>query len=234
MAEKRNIQLFHCHSIISSRKYRPWFFKHIILPGRQFILHYHGGDIRKVPTKMRRWFETHAAAVCVSTPDLLEFDFYLDEEPILLDTMFDETLFRPADIPTNNNGLCILKAYQSADKTLDILTETGHGDVNWQFIRRKNYAAPIGIVPVLFNETSHDTMPHLLGRYEWYADISMDDDRVMDARSITGIEAANMGVKVVDVHGKVYGSEIAIPHRSGTVIPKYQKLYQEIVEQHGF
>ena len=149
--------------------------------------------------------------------------------------MFDDMLFdnKAIQIPGNNNGLYILKANQSAGKTLDVLKETGHGDVNGLFVCRKNYAAPIVDVPVSFQESDHCQIPSTLGKFEYYADIAMDYDRIMECRSITGTEAAHLGAKVVDVHGTVYGPEIAKPHLPETVIPKYLKMYDWIFGQGG-
>ena len=223
----RRAGIIHTHSIMSSKRHRPMIMRRM-LAGRTFILHYHGGDIRITPYAVRRWFERNAAAVLVSTPDLLEYECAV--RPVWLPTIVDPDLFADVRAARNGRGLCILKSNQTVSYTKKILNETGHGDIEWTFMRRPNNEPMPDDAATTRTYIPHFKMPLILSGYEYYADISAPDNTPADARSLTGIEAALVGCKVLDIHGNTYDRSIADMHLPGHVIPKLRDIYAGILE----
>lgn len=225
--EARRADIIHAHSIVSSKRYLPILRR--LLAGRAFIMHYHGSDVRMTSAKVRRWFEQNATAVLVSTPDMLSLHYAAP--PVLVNTMVNVKMFSHVKACQNGQGLCIMKAYQSVSETMERLRAAGYGDIDWTFVRRP----PVDLTQedrkhgVRLQGIPYASMPRHLAAHEWYADIAIEKGKLLDARSITGVEAALAGCKVVDGHGKVHGPEIAEPHLPTRVIEHLVSVYDGIM-----
>ena len=223
----QSADLIHRHGVVSDT-HRRWFFLRHILRNRPFILHYHGSDVRNNSFILRRPWEQRAQAVLVSTPDLLEQEYAV--EPTYLPTMVDTELFTKREVSSNNFGLCCLKATQTIPETLTILKDLGHDDIDWRFVRRtyhRPHPTDTGFAVKCLN-IPHATMPRWLSSYEWYADISMADGQLLDARSLTGLQAAAVGCKVLDAHGNVL-TDLPEQHRPANVRKQLLSIYHNIL-----
>lgn len=228
--QSRKADIIHAHGITTNSARRSWIMRRV-LAGKKFILHYHGSDMRTIDLEQRRWFEEHAVAVLCSTPDLLADEFGHAVKPTLIHTMVNPKPFEMVRAAKNNRGLCCLKQGQLVGDTLDFLADNGYRDVHWQFVRRTyEKPQPDDDHPRVHRENhNHMDMPWRLSQYEYFADVYQHDGTWLDTRSIAGIEAALAGCKVVDIHGKIHGREIASEHLPVNVIPKIQAIYDRIM-----
>ena len=193
-----------------------------------YIIHYHGSEVRATPPERRAEFESAAAAVLVSTPDLLEHEYAV--EPTLMNTMVDVEMFSPRKVPQNGRGLCMLKHLQPVDLTRKLLSDAGFGDVGWDLVRRSpNPEFPHDLADgVIHSGIPYVEMPDRLAKYEYYADISTSRGVLTDARSITGLQAASVGCKVIDIYGNVLKS-VPSEHRPENVRCKLDVLYRRML-----
>ena len=188
----------------------PWYLR------KKMIIHYHGLDIRTNTPKQRRKWEAAADTIIVSTPSLLEYEF--EKDPIYLPTLVDTELFsaRPPGDP--NRGLCFLKRHQDPGQTMDIIRELGYGDVSWDFIGRRS---PDG--------QTYAKMPDFLARYGWYADIAIIDGVPIDDRQMAGMEACNVGCKVITQNGELL-TKVPTQHTPEQVISKLISIYRTLLD----
>lgn len=195
-----------------------------------YIIHYHGDDVRSTSPERRAEFESGAATLLVSTPDLLEYEYAV--EPTLLNTMADVKMFTPRKVPQNGRGLCIPNPLQPADLTRKLINDAGFGDVEWDLVRRSpNPEFPNDLEDgVTHGSVLYDEMPARLAAYEYYADIRTRYDVLIDAKSITGLQAASVGCKVIDIHGNVLTS-VPAEHRPENVRRNLDIIYRRLLER---
>ena len=196
---------------------------------RPYVLNYHGSEVRNHLPERRAIYEKGASAILVSTPDLLQYKYA--QTPTHVPSMIDEDLFSRRLVPANGRGLCLLKPNQNFTDTIQILRDTGYGDIDWTFVRRH----PHPLHPhdlrdgVVHRVRPYVEMPDWMASYEYFADISMDGDIRMDARSATGLQAVSVGCKVIDLYGNLI-NKVPDAHRPENVCAKLYKVYRNIVE----
>ena len=222
----RTADLVHVNAIVHKRA------RHIAMRyafRRPYVLNYHGSEVRTFSPEQRARYEGKARAILVSTPDLLQYKY--TQTPTLVPTMVDTDLFSRRPVPANGRGLCLLKPDQSFVDTLQTLRDTGYGDITWTFVRRHPHPRhPDDLRDgVVHRVRPYVEMPDWVASYEYFADISMEGDTRMDARSISGLQAASVGCKVVDLHGNMI-NDVPAQHRPENVCAKLYKVYRGVIE----
>ena len=68
-----------------------------------------------------------------------------------------------------------------------------------------------------------------LSRYEYYIDVKKRKGKVLEAMSLTGLEALYMGVKVIRWDGKrLY--KIPVKHKSERVCKQLNRIYEDLMK----
>jgi len=179
-----------------------------ILLGKKIIMHYHGTKVRG------RWHEKKYVGwlvdkFLVSTSDLLE------GSPMgtsWVPNVIDEELFDPANHKMKTN-----KAFH-----VDLFAE----DV------AKLYADQYGLELVVRYNRNDNALPqvefgNLLGSFAYYVDVKRDyikHEKILEAMSLTGLEALYSGSVVIDWKGELV-SKFPDEHLSENVIPKLYRHY---------
>jgi hypothetical protein len=171
--EAEKYDIIHFHSIDKWIKY----FKLLYL-GKQIILHYHGSDIRdKWLERERHW--KHADKLLVSTPDLLiDAPAHAEYVPNMI-----------------NHHLCNKYKDNEKIKGSAFSFHYGANDLVLKYNMMRKHRLNIMNDPR--NPTPHDDFLKLLSRYEYYYDIKRSNEQVLQAFSVTALEALYMGVKVI-------------------------------------
>lgn len=209
----RNFDFIHVHSGIQWLKYY-----RMLNPGKKIIIHLHGTKIRG------RWDQEpdlrYADQIIVSTPDLLEGS---PEGTQYLPNPVDEEL--------------IFKINE-----LKIIKEEGWAfHVNRYAIdKAKEYADLHGLKLNLFNRNGPQTYYHEdflahLNEFEFYIDVKRDfpghiaEAKILQAHSMTGLEALALGCKVINWEGKIRKG-MPQEHRSFNIVSKLHGIYQGLFE----
>jgi len=199
----RKLDIIHVHSGI---QWLPYY--RMLNPGKKLIIHLHGTKIRG------RWDQEPkvglADGILVSTPDLLE-----DAPPgtMHLPNPVDEELI--ASIRKKVKGSLM---FQGAFHVNRYAPEIA-----------KEYAEANGLDLDIFSRDKtpllHPEFLELVARHEYYIDVKRDfpghlhESRVLEALSMTGIEALALGCKVIDWKGDI--REGLPQEHSGREIVKY-------------
>lgn len=150
---------------------------------KKLVIHYHGTDIRGLwENKKNRWI--YADKILVSTPDLLK-DSPTGTE--YLPTVINEKLcaFFKSNRKFNNSAF---HTYQEAtDKALEYAGK---------------YRLRLHIQNRSLDPLSHEVFLKRLSRYEYYIDVKKRNKKILEAMSLTGLEALYMGVKLVRWDGE--------------------------------
>lgn len=204
----RNYDIIHLHSGIQWLPvYRRAF------PEKKIVLHLHGTKIRG------KWDEvdlSNADMVLVSTRDLLE------GSP-------DGTRWLPNPVDED----LIFKVLNETVET-PMKGHAFHVD-RWAFKEALEYANQNDVELVTFNR-DYQSLPHsdflrLVSLYEYYIDVKRgfpghekEEGKILEAMSLTGLEALALGCKVIDWKGEVHEGLPDI-HRSEKVAQLLHEFY---------
>jgi len=186
------------------------------------ILHYHGLDIRgRWQRRKRLW--ASADRVLVSTPDLLEG---APEGVMYVPNPVDTELFKPLTPPEERlpKGLLIIKMARRHQfrhiKPIADRIASRYGiryDVHFSDLKPIRYL----------------DMPKVLNRYQYFLDIPhgfTEKDRVvLNALSLTGLQALACGCKVLTLNGCL--DRLPRQHMPDTVARKLLKLYDTVINR---
>ena len=210
----RHFDVIHNHGLDGLT---PWL--RLLYPKKKIILHYHGTRIRgKWDQKKKLW--RHADRIIVSTPDLLDGApvgvLYV---PNLMDwdtiDRLKERHGKGIGMAAENSALTVSR--WADDEAQAIADAHGLRLVFWDRER-----APL----------DHKQFLDYVSRFSAYIDIKRDfltgpgTDQILEAHSLTGLEAMGLGLTVLNWRGEE--SEIDISnHRPENVIPILWELYNE-------
>ena len=174
----------------------------IAYPGKRVILHYHGSDIRDA-WHARRKYWSRADAILVSTPDLLSG---APEVATWLPNPVDTEHFKPLEEVTRakDEVLYFRLPYEDLDRALERVRK-------------------LGLKPVVSDRNvEYSALPHLLNRYEYFA-----DRYSIPSLSKTALEALACGLKVVRWDGRIIEG-LPREHEPDNVFAKYLQLLSEL------
>jgi len=181
-----------------------------IYPHKQVLLHYHGTRIRG-NWKERRKYWSAADAILISTPDLFE------GAP-------EDTIYLPNPVNTKrfNENISLVKHPKKG-----FHVEYGALEV------AREYARQNGLSLCLFerNKTPlpQEIFAQELSKYEYYIDVKRGlKGNILEALSLTGLEALACGCKVIDWKGD---TRVGLPyeHRPEYAAKYLFKIYEEIL-----
>ena len=165
--------VIHFHSID-----RWLFIYRLLFPRKKVIIHYHGSDIRNKWRKNKKnWI--WANDIIISTPDLAD-----DETPL------GKINYIPNMV---NHRLCKIFYYNDKIKGSAFHINIGALDEALEIARKRRLR-----LNVLSGSMSHYVLLKNLSYYEYYIDIKRHDGEILEAYSLTGLEAFNMNVKVIN------------------------------------
>jgi len=178
------------------------------LPYKKLIIHYHGSDIRG-KWKDDRW--KYADKIIVSTPDLLEGS---PEGTEYLPNVIDEKLCALYKRREKEKDSCFHVYNEANDKAIDYFYRNG--------------------VRVIIHYPESNPLNHFdfldkLSSYEYYIDVKRREGKILEAMSLTGLEALFMGVKVIRWDGALI-SEFPFQHRSINVCSKLKGIYEDLMK----
>lgn len=177
---------------------------------KKIIIHYHGSDIRgRWKEKRDRW--QYADKIIVSTPDLLEGS---PEGVEYLPNVIDEKI-------------CSL--YKRRSKEVDSCFHVYHESSEIAVDYFSNYGVRLIIHHAKFEPLNHFDFLDRLSSYEYYIDVKKRNGKILEALSLTGLEALFMGVKVIKWDGSLI-SEFPDQHRSINVASKLKGIYEDLMK----
>jgi hypothetical protein len=230
MMYSRKFDIIHVHSGIQWLK---WY--RMLNPGKPIIIHLHGTKIRG------RWGEwpdlAHADRINVPTPDLLHGP---TEGTIYLPNPIEEEL--------------ILKV-KEAMKDIPRINKAFHVD-RYATDKAQEYADRYGLELVIFDR-DETPLPHAaflgmmaqyayfinverskflgaVAKHQVYVDVKRDypgtlyENKILEAWSLTGLEALGLGCKVIDWKGQM---NVGLPHehRSFNIASKLHEVYEGLI-----
>ena len=204
IAEARKYDIIHLHDAW-------WAIKpiKILYPSKKIILHYHGSFLRETPLSKRKNFEKKVNAILVSTPDLLDFEFF--KNPIYLPNPVDIELFSPRNIPKNNQGVSFLKKGMSHNQLADKLKKNGI-EIEFESISSEDRNVP------------YWEMPDFLAKYQFYLDIPIINEKIIPHSTLTGLQALSLGLTVIDYNFQPIET-LPEKNRPENVIQQLQEIY---------
>lgn len=177
---------------------------------KKIIIHYHGSDIRgRWSEKWDRW--KYADKIIVSTPDLLEGSPECAE---YLPNVIDEKI-------------CSL--YKERSKERLSCFHVYHEASELAFDYSRKYRGELTIHHANTEPLNHFDFLDRLSRYEYYVDVKKREGKILEAMSLTGLEALFMGVKVINWDGGLI-SEFPVQHRSINVASKLKRIYEDLMK----
>ncbi|HEV8405031.1 MAG TPA: hypothetical protein VGQ13_03900 [Nitrososphaera sp.] len=185
----------------------------LLYPRKIIIIHYHGTDIRhrwKDPEKLDVMKRVNG--VIVSTRDLLDG---APPNTVYLPNPVDTDLFYPRGNPAKGKALHF--SY-NADKQAAEVCEK----MNLELVIHDRSKNPV----------SHNMMPELLSKYEYYVDIKRKcpDDPILEQMSMTGLEALACGSKVVTWKGDII-TNLPEEHRPENAANSLWTIYKNLVDK---
>ena len=175
---------------------------------KKIIIHYHGSDIRgRWEEKKHRW--KYADKIIVSTPDLLEG---APDGVEYLPNVIDEKICRLYRRREKEKDSCFHVYHEASDIALDYFHRYGV-----QLIIHHEKTEPL----------NHFDFLERLSRYEYYIDVKKREGKILEAISLTGLEALFMGVKVIKWDGSLI-SDFPDQHRSINVASKLKGIYEDL------
>jgi len=177
---------------------------------KKIILHYHGTDIRgRWEEKKYRW--KYADKIIVATPDLLDG---APEGTEYLPNVIDEK---------------ICTVHMRREKEKDSCFHVYH-DANE---KARDYFQGKGVRVIIHyhktNPLNHSDFLEKLSSYEYYIDMKRKNGKILEAMSLTGLEALFMGVKVIRWDGALI-SDFPVQHRSINVASKLKGIYEDLMK----
>jgi len=177
---------------------------------KKIIIHYHGSDIRgRWEEKKKRW--KYADKIIVSTPDLLEGS---PEGTEYLPNVIDEKICALYKRREKEKDSCFHVYHEANDKAIDYFQ--------------------VGGVRVIVHYPETNPLNHFdfldkLSSYEYYIDVKRREGKLLEAMSLTGLEALFMGVKVIRGDGALI-SDFPVQHRSINVCEKLKGIYEGLMK----
>jgi len=177
---------------------------------KKTIIHYHGSDIRGRWTEKRdRW--KYADKIIVATPDLLEGS---PEGTEYLPNVIDEKI-------------CGL--YKKRKKETDSGFHVNHEASGIAVDYWGKYGGSLTIHNAKTEPLNHFDFLNKLSRYEYYIDVKQREGKILEAMSLTGLEALFMGVKVIKWDESLI-SKFPVHHRSFNVVSKLKGIYEDVLK----
>ena len=185
----RKLDIIHVHSGIKWLMYYRMFY-----PGKKLIIHLHGTKIRG------RWSQEPevflADGILVSTPDLLEG---APDGTMYLPNPVDEEMIARVNCELRLEGDALMAGAFHVDRFApDIAVEYAEAQGLELQIHDRS-VAPL----------QHYEFLKLLGKHEYYIDVKRDfpgyisESKVLEALSMTGLEALALGCLVIDWKGEI-------------------------------
>ena len=188
----------------------------LLYPKKKIIIHYHGTLIRSNKLGNFRFFlERFVNKILVATPDLLEYKYRTP--PLYVPDPIDVKLFHKRTIPQNQRAFTLLKFDQDERKLRRKLIDMGYGFHLEAQGRLRGYS----------NGIPYKDFDKKLAQYEYFIDIPMYDNKIIKANSCAGLQAMNMGLKVVCHDGTVKDSMPTV-HEPYSVVLLLDRIYREI------
>lgn len=182
----------------------------LLYRNKKIIIHYHGKNIRnRWEEKEHRWI--YADKIIVATPDLLEG---APKGTEYLPNIIDERLCELYKRNKKYNGSSF-HVYQEANYTA--LEYANKYNLRFSVHHPKRYPM------------NHSEFLKRLSMYEYYIDVKRREGNILEAMSLTGLEALFMGVKVIRFDGKRLYS-FPLKHSSVKVCSKLNKIYKELMK----
>ena len=205
----RKLDIIHVHSGIQWIRYYRFAY-----PKKKIIIHLHGTKIRG------RWGEypdlKYADQILVSTPDLLE------GSP-------DGTMYFPNPVDER-----LIKNINTGMKGIKKIPKAFHVD-RYATGRAWAYADRFGLELVVHDRDKmplpHASFMSMIAQYTHYIDVKRDfpghihESKILEAISMTGLEALALGCKVVDWRGLVREG-LPGEHRSRNITDNLHEVYQ--------
>jgi len=185
-----------------------------MIKNAKVILHYHGSDLRRnLDSEKRKYCESKADMILVSTPDLMQEGFNYLPNPV------DTDLFKPQyHIEKNNKALTFSIRYLD----MDLINH----DVNMQHILDGMHH---DIIDREKDPISYEKMPELLNKYNRYIDVKYVDGQKLKAYSVTGLQALACGLEVFNYDNKLVKG-LPDNHRPENVAAKLDEYYKRLYE----
>jgi len=176
---------------------------------KKIIMHYHGLNIRNVwDEKKDRW--KYADKIIVATPDLLEGS---PEGTEYLPNVINERLCNLYKSNKKYSGSSF-HVYQEANVTA--LEYANKHNLRFNVHHPNRY--PL----------NHSEFLKQLSMYEYYIDVKRREGNILEAMSLTGLEALFMGVKVIRWDGKRLDS-FPLEHSSVSVCELLNRIYEDLM-----
>ena len=209
----RKLDIIHVHSGIQWLKYYKGLY-----PEKKLIIHLHGTKIRG------RWARNPdvflANKIIVVTPDLLEGS-----------PTGTEYLPNPVD----EDLIDRVKEYLDC---CEIIPEAFHVE-RYAADQAQRYAAENDLKLNMFDREKtplkHEEFLRVVGQYEYYIDVKRDfpgylhEGKILQARSMSGLEALALGCKVIDWRGIVHKG-FPKDHKGSEIAKQLDLIYQSIEE----
>ena len=209
----RKLDIIHVHSGVQWLPYYRGFY-----PNKKLLIHLHGTKIRG------RWDETPgvnvADKIIVSTPDLLE------GSP-------EGTVYLPN--PVDQDKIWAVKEYLDCCKKFRAAFHVDRYAVD---IAAK-YAADNGVDLVVFDRDKtplkHEEFLKYMGQFEYFIDVKRDfpgythETKILEARSMSGLEALALGCKVIDWKGEI-SEGLPAQHQGAWIARRLNMIYQSMAE----
>jgi hypothetical protein len=212
----RKLDIIHVHSGIQWLKYYRFLY-----PKKIIIVHVHGTKVRE---NWQPWEKDlkNADQIIVSTPDLLKG---APEGTRYLPNPVDEKL--------------ILEIKEEC-KGLDLIKAAFHMECG-AILEAKDYADRYGLDLVCFNRFASSPLCHknfllYMYQFQYYIDVKRDypggiiGKNVLEAASLTGLEAMGLGMKVIDWKGDLVSWREDI-HGSTAIAKELNQIYSTVIKR---
>lgn len=225
----RKLDIIHVHSGIQWLKYYRGFY-----PGKKLIIHLHGSKIRG------RWLKEpeiyFADGILVSTPDLLEG---APEGTVYLPNPVDQQLITKV---RNSVKERIPDAFHVDRYAVDVaLKYARQNDLELKVFNRDE--TPLPHAEFLAEIAKHEFFINVersrflneLARHEFYVDVKRDypgyayEGKVLEAFSVTGVEALALGCKVIDWNGEIHEG-LPLEHQGYMIASRLNGFYERLEE----
>ncbi len=183
---------------------------------KKIIIHYHGSDIRgRWKEKRDRW--EYADKIIVSTPDLLEGS---PEGAEYLPNVIDEKT-------------CSIYKHKIKEGNAYFHVDHEASKIAVDYFRARDFFRNNGKRLIIHNAKikplNHFDFLDMLSSYEYYIDVKKREGKILEAISLTGLEALFMGVKVINWDEGLI-SAFPDQHRSINVVSKLKGIYEALMK----
>lgn len=225
----RKADIIHIHSGV---QWLPWFKR--FYPDKKYVIHFHGTKIRA------RWEEYDLSgfdAVIVSTPDLLEGSppgtHYLpnpvDEE--LIQKVKEYLECEPIHAAFHVDRYAVDKAHEYAAKYGLELVIFKRDEIP---MKKEHFLRYMGKYEYFICVERSEYLLKV-GSHEYYVDVKRDypghkhADKVLEAFSLTGLEALALGCKVIDWNGDLIDMPL-VEFGSEVIAKRLDTIYKDLMK----